>query len=412
MSAPALPIYYRTTRSSTIIEQSRFDLACRKPHKISDSQILQQHLMDSLERNILLFSLLLNECSQLAKLLLKSGPSTQNNDLEEQVIRQQLSLHNTRLSVTKSDLEYLTQAEAEQIIAQFESITDNVDKLLFWTGLPRDWVQKWAEKHEMTTLTSAMGPLMDLTDARCPRLQMARSRTGYLDWSRYVKGASGIFSRYACTCGIVRVLTLPPAESWRLRTNSTYYTIEEPVLRGSKGHCRAFQINFVHLLADSEALEYQVWPEDHTWEGLQQYTTGALIFMLPPPRPGSICSNNSGKTKRRKYKSVRTCQIRKDKVPSESMQASVTRNQTKNLNQNFHGSFRSVSNEVERPKTNVKRIKFRIEDTELRKTSSPRQPNLVVSLAALDGKKRKRRHTSAQSQSKVQTLTKKGNYVS
>jgi hypothetical protein len=112
------------------------------------------------------------------------------------------------LSVLDGDLEYLSREEADNIITRFEGIPSSLDRLLFWTGLPREWAQRWADEHGMLTLTSAMGPLMDTAHPQC----LKRKKKGK-DWSRYVKGASSIFSRYACTCGVVRVLTVPPSET-------------------------------------------------------------------------------------------------------------------------------------------------------------------------------------------------------
>jgi hypothetical protein len=73
------------------------------------------------------------------------------------------------LSVSSNDLEYLTPEEAEQIIDRFKKIPQSYDKLLFWTGIPREWAQQWADDHGMLTLTSAMGPLMNSKDQRCLR---------------------------------------------------------------------------------------------------------------------------------------------------------------------------------------------------------------------------------------------------
>jgi hypothetical protein len=183
----------------------------------------------------------------------------------------------TPLSVTNSDLSYLTQEEAEQIIAQFKSIPNSSNRLLFWTGIPRDWVQKWANEHRMLTLTSAMGPLMDVSDPRCPKHQK-----GTKTWKKYINGASGIFARYACESGIVRVLTLPPSRSEFLRPTSAYRTIEEPVLKGWSGCCCAMQINFVHLLVGSGELEYQIWPEDNTSEKLKwQGSSSTFEYRIP-----------------------------------------------------------------------------------------------------------------------------------
>jgi hypothetical protein len=86
------------------------------------------------------------------------------------------------LSVSHNDLEYLTQEEAEQIIDRFKEIPQSSGRLLFWTDIPREWVQQWANDNGMLTLTSAMGPLMDSTDQRC--LRRVREQE---EWSKYVK---------------------------------------------------------------------------------------------------------------------------------------------------------------------------------------------------------------------------------
>ncbi|KAM0714732.1 hypothetical protein Q7P37_009749 [Cladosporium fusiforme] len=219
------------------------------------------------------------------------------------------------LSINKSDLRYLTVEEAGQIIALFESIPCCSDRLLFWTGLPRDWVQRWADDHDFLTLSSAMGPLMDDTGPICPKKQM-----GPWLWSRYVKGASGIFSRFACTCGVIRVLTVPPSESWRLRPDSSYRAIEEPVLKGAKGCNHALRINFVHLLSDSRELEYEVWPDDHTYQWFQSRSigpSGDLDFLLPPPRSNAL--GKRAKRRRRSKSSVRVV------AASDNTQSTVLR---------------------------------------------------------------------------------------
>jgi hypothetical protein len=129
----------------------------------------------------------------------------------------------------------------------------------------------------MLTLTSAMGPLMNNADQRC--LRRVRNREA---WSKYVKGASGIFARYACRRSIVRVLTLPPSWAEFLRPESSYRTIEEPVLKGTSGYHCAVQINTVHLLATLEELEYQTWPENRIPERLRCGNADSLNFRLSP----------------------------------------------------------------------------------------------------------------------------------
>jgi hypothetical protein len=180
------------------------------------------------------------------------------------------------LLVSNNDLKYLTREEAEQIIERFKEIPQSYDRLVFWTGIPREWVQQWADDHSMLTLTSAMGPLMDRKDQRCLRRIKKPS-----SWSKYIKGASVIFARYACRRGIVRVLTLPPSWAEFIRPRSTYRTIEEPILKGASGCCCAVQIHTVHLLTTLGELEYQTWPQSHIPEELTCRSAGSPDFRLP-----------------------------------------------------------------------------------------------------------------------------------
>jgi len=106
--------------------------------------------------------------------------------------------------------------------------------------------------HDMLTLTSAMGPFMSNANQQC--LKRVKEPE---EWSKYVTGAPGSFARYTRRCGLVKVLTLPPSRAESVRPESTYRTIEEPVLEGTSGCCCAVQINTVHLLATSGELEYQ-----------------------------------------------------------------------------------------------------------------------------------------------------------
>jgi hypothetical protein len=70
-------------------------------------------------------------------------PSTSFNNLGKAVPKSQEAAGDGQtsksLSFTESDLKYLTRKEADQIIAQFQDIPQVSDRLLFWTGVPRDW---------------------------------------------------------------------------------------------------------------------------------------------------------------------------------------------------------------------------------------------------------------------------------
>jgi len=220
------------------------------------------------------------------------------------------------LSVLDGDLEYLSREEADNIIARFESIPSSLDRLVSQGKR----AQRWADEHGMLTLTSAMGPLMDIADPQC----LKRTKKSK-DWSRYVKGASSIFSRYTCTCGVIRVLTVPPSGTWRLRSNSTFHSIEEPVLKGITGPAHALRLKYVHLLSGSKTTEYEVWPEDHTQAWLDLCGNTTLNFMLPP----AILTTEKKRKKKKKKKKKKKQKCGEKKLGGSTIKAHlVTENRT------------------------------------------------------------------------------------
>jgi hypothetical protein len=65
-------------------------------------------------------------------------------------------------------------------------------------------------------------------------------------WTRYIKGASGLFAEHACSNGNVTLLTRPPEDKWESRSQSTYLQIEGPILRGEIGTHKAADIVIVY----------------------------------------------------------------------------------------------------------------------------------------------------------------------
>jgi len=65
------------------------------------------------------------------------------------------------ISVTALVPQYLSAEEEAQIHRQFQGDTWRRNKQVVWSGILRDEAQRWADGHEMQTLTTAMGPLMD-----------------------------------------------------------------------------------------------------------------------------------------------------------------------------------------------------------------------------------------------------------
>jgi hypothetical protein len=104
--------------------------------------------------------------------------------------------------------QYLTIEEEKQIIEQFrQSWRPNVQVL--WNGVLREEAQKWADEHNMQTLTTVMGLLMDKKNPLCPNHDKTKSC-----WTRYIKGASAIFAWSLSRGKTVVVLSPPPPQRY------------------------------------------------------------------------------------------------------------------------------------------------------------------------------------------------------
>lgn len=60
---------------------------------------------------------------------------------------------------------------------------------MFWTGIPRQWAQSWADEMNLYTQTTMMGPLMERDSQRCLKRYKSPKQ-----WKRYVSGAAGLFA--------------------------------------------------------------------------------------------------------------------------------------------------------------------------------------------------------------------------
>jgi hypothetical protein len=171
---------------------------------------------------------------------------------------QSAAWNSSSLSISAVSLQYLSNEESLQIRQQFEKRCRR-DRQVFWSGVPYQRVQPWAEKRRLETLKIAMGPLMKAESPLCLR------RTKTLDqWKRYIKGASAIFALYVLEGKVVTLLLPPPLERFHPSGNTSYQAVEEPILK-SKPELR---IEVVHLtVPGAEDFRYQLWPVDEieTW---------------------------------------------------------------------------------------------------------------------------------------------------
>ncbi|KAF2499200.1 hypothetical protein BU16DRAFT_453839 [Lophium mytilinum] len=168
-------------------------------------------------------------------------------------------------------LEYLTIEEEAQIYQQFEGICQPNSQVL-WSGVPYGVAQKWADEHDMQTLTTAMGPLMDKADSLC----LKKSKNGP-QWSKYIKGASAVFAWYISSGEKVTTLSPPPPERFHPSGMTNYQAIEEPILKWAIADRAILRIEMVHpTVKGAENFSYQMWPIDEMKNWVAAFGTVAI----------------------------------------------------------------------------------------------------------------------------------------
>ncbi|TVY37833.1 hypothetical protein LSUB1_G005285, partial [Lachnellula subtilissima] len=156
--------------------------------------------------------------------------------------------------------QYLTADEEAQIHQQFQGDIWRRNNQVLWSGILRDEAQRWADEHEMQTLTTAMGPLMDSSHPLC-----LRNKKSIKAWRQYIKGASAIFAWYISRGEKVTVLSPPPPERFHPSGATSYQAIEEPIIRGKLETRTVSRIEMVHpTVKGAENTHYQIWPVDET----------------------------------------------------------------------------------------------------------------------------------------------------
>jgi len=168
-------------------------------------------------------------------------------------------------------LEYLNVEEELQIHKQFLGSEWRPNGQVLWSGILREEAQKWADEHDMQTLTTAMGCLMDPMAPSCLRKDKSS-----LGWTRYIKGASAVFAWHIAREEKVTVLSPPPPERFH-PSGLTNQAIEEPILKSAIAGGAVLQIAMVHpTVKGAENFSYQIWPVDETATWIAEFATVAL----------------------------------------------------------------------------------------------------------------------------------------
>ena len=170
---------------------------------------------------------------------------------------------------SSSVLQYISRDEVLEIAQQFGRVL-LPGKQVMWSGVPREYVQEWADKKGLQTLTTAMGPLMDKDHPSCRKKDKTIS-----EWSDYIKGASALFAKFLPRRNEVTVVLRPPPHQFRPDGNTTYQKLEQPILQGRHGGSAISRINVVHItVKGAEDYSYQIWPVDETDKWTRWYQVG------------------------------------------------------------------------------------------------------------------------------------------
>lgn len=153
--------------------------------------------------------------------------------------------------------EQLCDDEIREITNQFShSLIEN--RQVLWTGMTRELAQRWANDHDTQTLATAMGPLMNTSNDRCPRKKKSDS-----GWTTYIHGASALFAWHISQGQVVTVLTHAPPQRFHPSGLTSFQLIEEPIITGKLGNRPVQVIKIVHPAIPTAAdFSYQFWPLD------------------------------------------------------------------------------------------------------------------------------------------------------
>ncbi|KAK1973678.1 hypothetical protein LZ30DRAFT_755097 [Colletotrichum cereale] len=132
------------------------------------------------------------------------------------------------------------------------------EKQVLWSGVAHATVEEWADQRGMQTLTSAMGDLMNWTHPKCKRPHKTS-----VQWTKYLKGVSAIFSWKIAQGHTVTLLTPPPPVRFHPSGLTNYQDIEEPIPKGAVDGSVVGKIVVIHPEVEgAEDTAYEYWPKD------------------------------------------------------------------------------------------------------------------------------------------------------
>ncbi|KAJ0135270.1 Uncharacterized protein HZ326_21694 [Fusarium oxysporum f. sp. albedinis] len=117
----------------------------------------------------------------------------------------------------------------------------------------REYAQKWADRRDFQTLTTALGPLLDPSRPECPHIRKPSA-----GWAGYIHGASVIFAWYISQGDLVTVLSQPPPQRFHPSGLTYYQTVEEPIIKGRLGNKAVGRIVVIHPTVGGKAEDFPI----------------------------------------------------------------------------------------------------------------------------------------------------------
>jgi hypothetical protein len=153
---------------------------------------------------------------------------------------------------------WLTVQEAREIYQQFQKSCIRNQQVL-WSGMTREKAQRWADKHNLQTLTTALGPLLSPSHPH-----FSFHLKPFTGWKGYIHGASVLFAWYISQADSVTVLSQPPPQRFHPSGRTFYQTVEEPIIQGKMENRHVKKITVVHPTVGGKAedFRYEMWPSD------------------------------------------------------------------------------------------------------------------------------------------------------
>lgn len=300
---------------------------------------------------------------------------------------------------------YLTDEELLVLETRFTDVLQGTSCLVFWTGVSPYLAQKWAESHDLKTLTATMGP--SYSEKGPGSLRSGKSAKA---WSKIMKGASALFARYACRHRRVVVVTSPPPDIYSKRQNSNYRTIEEPILKGAGGGSSTLRIDLVHpTVPGAEDFQYEIWPLDKS--------TDWYMFVASLSARASICTvrssgspaqpaagNGSEAQAPRNIKLIGCCQITEEVVGRKAGEQTSTGRPENNLLmlERSHTVEEDLKKLQARQKREAKRRKVELQEQRAREKKEARRLKVELEQRQAQEKKENKRRQAELRQSQAQ----------